>query len=63
MPLSAKMFFLEQRSPMEEGGSHIMLEHCVCGKKNMLRKVTLSIDEVEANDILAEDIFFPSINY
>ncbi|MGG2082324.1 HD-GYP domain-containing protein [Lysinibacillus pakistanensis] len=25
--------------------------------KNMLRKVTLSIDEVEANDILAEDIF------
>lgn len=32
MPLSAKMF-LEQCSPMEEGGSHIMLEHCVCGKK------------------------------
>ncbi|MEB2279289.1 hypothetical protein LAV73_04625 [Lysinibacillus xylanilyticus] len=25
--------------------------------ENMLRKVTLSIDEVEANDILAEDIF------
>lgn len=42
---------------MEKGGSHIMHPLCIMWHKISLRKVTLSINEVEANDILAEDIF------